>query len=171
MFRIVVKIEQRQRTGCADICRGRVRHSAAPGSQRPAPAGIQPRAGAALIAARRPITSPLRSPEINEAASRRDVVSRSRSNVVNLDRMAPALGLGGCSAPGPRLGNVAVADSDVRIQADHIRGGGAVLFCSLPIIGTRNPATLNVPKGSGTRGRGGGWSAHRRVQCIKMESK
>lgn len=103
LFRIVVKIEQRQRQGCADICIGRVRHSAAPGSQRPAPAGSQPLAGAALIAARRPITSPLRSPEINEAASRRDVVSRSRSNVVNLDRMTPALGLGGWSAPGPRL--------------------------------------------------------------------
>ncbi len=69
------------------------------------------------------------------------------------------------------MGNVAMTASDVRLQANHIRLGLAVLFCSLP--GLRDQISGNVERseGSGTCARVGSWFNHRRFHCKKMETK
>jgi hypothetical protein len=54
------------------------------------------------------------------------------SNVVALQKNDPGAGFGGWVCAGVIWGNVAGAASDVRLQADHIRLGGAGLFCSPP---------------------------------------
>ena len=140
----VVKIEQRQRTGCADVCRGRVRHSAAPGSQRPAPAGSQPRAGAALIAARRPITSPLRSPVFNEAAARRRFAfTLERGEFGQNDPGAWAWGL---VAPRPHLGTSPLRTTTFGFKP--ITFGAAALF-SFAHFQLLEPKSRNAERSGG----------------------
>jgi hypothetical protein len=58
----------------------------------------------------------------------------------NLSGVAPDPGAGPLGAgfePGPSGGNAAVAASDVRLQADHIRLGCAVLFVHFQRINQR----------------------------------
>ena len=60
-------------------------------------------------------------------------------------RMTPALAFGGWVCARVIWGNVAGAASDVRLQADHIRLGGAGLFCSpasKPAVAATLPAVM-----------------------------
>jgi hypothetical protein len=132
LFLILVKIDQRQKPECADICRRRVRHSGCAWFSRPAPAGIQPpRWG--------------RSFDVALMASFRPIIQFAGEHG-EFRRNGPGAVLGGRSAPEPFVENVAVTASDVRPQADHIPPGGAVLFCSLPDLRDQYQATESAPK-------------------------